>query len=75
MTWNRLIAYLQGYLFDRRQAGRYLHEEWGVPPDSGSVVTCIRKFGRVSPKELDRDHITGTRMAKTNGYEVSIQYL
>ncbi|KAJ3553208.1 hypothetical protein NM688_g3741 [Phlebia brevispora] len=66
-----------GYLFDRRQAGRYLQEEWGVPPDHTGVVTCVRRFGRASDdpkKRTGREHITGTKMATTNGHEVLMSY-
>ncbi|RDB26466.1 hypothetical protein Hypma_006018 [Hypsizygus marmoreus] len=38
-----------GYLFDRRHAGRFLREEWGMVPGPGeedSVTTCVHRFGR-----------------------------
>ncbi|KZT74391.1 WD40 repeat-like protein [Daedalea quercina L-15889] len=66
-----------GYLFDRRHAGRVLKEEWGIPPDSDSVTTCVRRFGRVTrgPSESrGYEHITGARMASTNGHEVLLSY-
>ncbi len=72
--------FLQGYLFDRRQSGRHLLEEWGVPPDRGDVTTCVRRFGRSAHRADERtgfEHITGARMATTNGHEVcnfSISY-
>ncbi|CAL1700680.1 unnamed protein product [Somion occarium] len=66
-----------GFLFDRRQIGRHLEEEWGMPPDSRSVTTCVRRFGREarSPGESrGYPHITGVRMASDNGHEVLCSY-
>lgn len=64
---------VQGYLFDRRHAGRQFHEEWGRPPAEDELTTCVRRFGRKSrgPHESKgREHVTGTRMASSNGHEV-----
>ncbi|KAL5527685.1 hypothetical protein ACEPAG_6486 [Sanghuangporus baumii] len=60
-----------GYLFDRRQVGRTIRTEWGVPCDDDSSVTCVRRFGRPETNEDERgiEHITGARMAQTNGHE------
>ncbi|KAI0796668.1 WD40-repeat-containing domain protein [Abortiporus biennis] len=66
-----------GYLFDRRQLGRHLEEEWGVPPDSHSLTTCVRRFGRPnsgSNRDLRYEHITGARMATSNSHEVLLSY-
>ncbi|KDQ64539.1 hypothetical protein JAAARDRAFT_187861 [Jaapia argillacea MUCL 33604] len=66
-----------GYLFDRRQAGRILKEEWGMVPDSDDVVTCVRRFGRKSRGPGERkgsEHVTGARMAESNGHEVLLSY-
>ena len=67
------MMHMQGYLFDRRQAGRYLQQEWGIPPEHDGVVTCVRRFGRPNfnpAKRTGREHITGARMATSNGDEV-----
>jgi hypothetical protein len=64
----------QAHLFDRRHAGRYLHAEWGVPPDADSATTCVRRFGRHSRAKGERkgcEHVTGARMSAWNGHEVS----
>ncbi|KAI0375640.1 WD40 repeat-like protein [Pilatotrama ljubarskyi] len=66
-----------GYLFDRRHAGRHFREEWGQPPDSGEVTTCVRRFGRAARGQHERrglEHITGSRMASSNGHEVLLSY-
>ncbi|EJF61237.1 WD40 repeat-like protein [Dichomitus squalens LYAD-421 SS1] len=66
-----------GYLFDRRHAGRQFAEEWGQPPDSSEVTTCVRRFGRHgrgSHERRGREHITGSRMASSNGHEVLLSY-
>lgn len=50
-----------------------MKEEWGVPPEQTGIVTCVRRFGRPSDnsqKRSGREHITGVRMATTNGHEV-----
>ena len=76
--YAHLCIHVQGYLFDRRQAGRYLREEWGMPPDPHDVVTCVRRFGRPGDhpdKGTGREHITGARMATTNGHEVCIPHV
>ncbi|KAI0660981.1 WD40 repeat-like protein [Cubamyces menziesii] len=66
-----------GYLFDRRHLGRHFCEEWGQPPDNGGVTTCVRRFGRLTRGEHERrglEHITGSRMASSNGHEVLLSY-
>lgn len=66
-----------GYLFDRRHAGRFVQEEWGVPLCSDTVTTCVRRFGRKSRGEGERrgfEHATGAKMASTNGHEVLISW-
>ncbi|KAI0650815.1 WD40 repeat-like protein [Trametes meyenii] len=66
-----------GYLFDRRHAGRHFREEWGRPPTPGEVTTCVRRFGRTnrgSHERSGREHITGSRMATSNGHEVLLSY-
>lgn len=64
---------MKGYLFDRRQVGRILRAEWGMPCNEEEYVTCVRRFGRPdgSSEGHNIDHITGARMAQTNGHEVS----
>lgn len=65
------------HLFDRRHAGRYLHAEWGIPPDADSATTCVRRFGRRSRAKGERkgyEHITGARMSAWNGHEVLLSY-
>lgn len=64
----------QGYLFDRRNIGRRLAEEWGVPSSTDEVTTCVRRFGRPRREEektYRRDSITGSRMSNHTGHEVS----
>ncbi|KAI0732902.1 WD40 repeat-like protein [Fomitopsis betulina] len=66
-----------GHLFDRRYAGRILKEEWGVPPNSHDVTTCVRRFGRAKRRPGESrgyEHVTGVRMATTNGDEVLLSY-
>ncbi|KAI0081776.1 WD40 repeat-like protein [Panus rudis PR-1116 ss-1] len=66
-----------GYLFDRRQIGRRVEQEWGVPPDSTKLTTCVRRFGRPergSGEMKATAHITGSRMASSNGHEVLLSY-
>lgn len=66
-----------GYLFDRRHAGRQFAEEWGQPPDSSEVTTCVRRFGRNgrgAHERRGREHITGSRMASSNGHELLLSY-
>ncbi|KAJ7095424.1 WD40 repeat-like protein [Mycena belliarum] len=63
-----------GYLFDRRQAGRFLLAEKGLVENG--MTHCIRRFGR-SASSLDtdcREHITGSRMSSQNGHEVLLSY-
>lgn len=72
---------LQGYLFDRRQAGRILQEEWGMVPRAGEneLTTCVRRFGRLKGASDERnarsEHITGARMSTYNGHEVILCHL
>lgn len=66
-----------GYLFDRRQAGRILQEEWGMVPRAGELelTTCVRRFGRLKGVAHKRgEHITGARMSAHNGHEVLLSY-
>ena len=65
------------YLFDRRMLGK-TEERWGTPtgaPD-GLIepgIRCVRRFGRTTrgPGERKGDaHVTGSRMAKSNGHEL-----
>ncbi|OBZ70201.1 hypothetical protein A0H81_10030 [Grifola frondosa] len=66
-----------GYLFDRRKAGRYFEEEWGMLPDASQMTTCVRRFGRAAPGPSERrgqEHITGAKMAASNGHEVLLSY-
>lgn len=49
-----------------------------MPPSSDDVTTCVRRFGRATrgPGESrGYEHITGARMATTNGHEVSRESL
>lgn len=65
----------QGYLFDRRHAGRFFKEEWGMLPGSDAVTTCVRRFGRAARGPSERrgyEHITGARMSTSNGHEVRL---
>ncbi|TFK75871.1 WD40 repeat-like protein [Pluteus cervinus] len=69
-----------GLLFDRRQTGRYLKEEWGMVPAPGEddLTTCVRRFGLTSMRNRQsgplRGHITGARMSAENGHEVLLSY-
>lgn len=65
-----------GYLFDRRQVGRTLRAEWGMSCTDEHYVTCVRRFGRPELEGIGRgvEHITGARMAQTNGDEVLLSY-
>ncbi|KXN89623.1 WD repeat protein iqw1 [Leucoagaricus sp. SymC.cos] len=67
-----------GYLFDRRNVGRRIEEEWGVPSSTEEVTTCVRRFGRPprveKKKRFPRDHITGSRMSNYNGHEILLSY-
>ncbi|KAI0026963.1 WD40-repeat-containing domain protein, partial [Vararia minispora EC-137] len=65
-----------GFLFDRRHAGRFIEEEWGVPISDDSI-TCVRMFGRPQRSPGERrgyEHVTGSRMSSTNGHEVLHAY-
>ncbi|EMD40731.1 hypothetical protein CERSUDRAFT_111309 [Gelatoporia subvermispora B] len=66
-----------GYLFDRRQVGRFIREEWGMSPDANDLTTCVRRFGRATRGPSERrgyEHITGAKMAQSNGHEVLLSY-
>lgn len=55
--------------------GRDLREEWGIDGEGNDeLVTCVARFGRSREKEeADRaPHVTGARMARSNGHEVRI---
>ncbi|KAI0340937.1 WD40 repeat-like protein [Trametopsis cervina] len=62
-----------GYLFDRRQSRRHMRADWGMSPDNEGLTTCVRRFGR-EPRSFNprraTTHITGARMAESNGHEV-----
>ncbi|KAJ7507850.1 WD40 repeat-like protein [Mycena galericulata] len=64
-----------GYLFDRRQAGRFLQEERGMVENG--MTHCVRRFGRPDSASHahgyrdTREHITGARISSQNGHEVS----
>ncbi|KAJ7904554.1 WD40 repeat-like protein [Mycena olivaceomarginata] len=65
-----------GYLFDRRQMGRFLMEEKGMVENG--MTHCIRRFGRpAGAVEFDgiREHITGARMSSQNAYHADAVYL
>lgn len=65
------------YLFDRRMLGN-TEERWGAPMDAPdgqgeTGIRCVRRFGRTTrgPGERKGDaHVTGSRMAKSNGHEL-----
>lgn len=67
----------QGHLFDRRMVGRILKAEWGQDisiEDDDATTRCVRRFGRLKrgPKERkSQTHVTGARMADSNGHDVS----
>ncbi|EPQ59493.1 WD40 repeat-like protein [Gloeophyllum trabeum ATCC 11539] len=66
-----------GYLFDRRQVGRSLQEEAGVPDDGEDLARCVRRFARKPTREQRkrrREYISGVRMAQNNGHEVLMTY-
>ena len=60
---------MQGYLFDRRQIGRLLQAEWGVPVETGSPTSCVRRFSSKA-KPAPYDYITAARVSSSNGHEV-----
>jgi len=62
-----------GYLFDRRQIGRLLQAEWGVPVEDGSLTTCVRRFASKA-KPSSYDYITAARVSSSNGHEVILSY-
>ncbi|KAF8309338.1 WD40 repeat-like protein [Clavulina sp. PMI_390] len=70
------------YLFDRRMTGR-IEERWGIPLNAAAVgsaddsVRCVRRFGRASRADGERprdSHVTGSRMASSNGHELLLSY-
>ncbi|KAI0774275.1 WD40 repeat-like protein [Fomes fomentarius] len=66
-----------GYLFDRRHVGRQFREQWGQPLHTGEVTTCVRRFGRRARGQHEsrgHEHVTGSRMASSNGHEVLLSY-
>lgn len=66
-----------GYLFDRRHSGRFVEAEWGRPLDKDSITTCVRRFGRRTRGRGEcagYEHVTGARMARSNGHEVLLSY-
>ncbi|EKM59510.1 uncharacterized protein PHACADRAFT_157899 [Phanerochaete carnosa HHB-10118-sp] len=66
-----------GYLFDRRHSVRHLQYDWGMSAEKDSATTCVRRFGREPSQSHQRrgsDHITGCRMANSNGHEVLLSY-
>ncbi|KZS97694.1 WD40 repeat-like protein [Sistotremastrum niveocremeum HHB9708] len=66
-----------GLLFDRRQLGRNIQAEWGIPCDQDALTTCVRIFGR---RQLGRyehkgeEHVTGARMSQSNSDELLLSY-
>lgn len=64
---------MQGYLFDRRQIGRLLQTEWGVPVEDSSLTTCVRRFSTKAKPSL-HDYITAARVSSSNGHEVRRLY-
>lgn len=68
------LAYpTQGYLFDRRQIGRLLQAEWGVPVEDSSLTSCVRRFS-TKAKPSPEDYITAARVSSSNGHEVRRRY-
>ncbi|KAF8592387.1 WD40 repeat-like protein [Ramaria rubella] len=65
------------YLFDRRQTGRRLKEEWGVQCIADDLTSCVRRFGRKTKGQIElsgQEHITGSRMSLENGHELLLTY-
>ncbi|KAF8525350.1 WD40 repeat-like protein [Gautieria morchelliformis] len=65
------------YLFDRRQTGRRLREEWGVDCRPDDITSCVRRFGRKTRAETEVngiEHVTGSRMSQENGHELLLSY-
>jgi len=56
-----------------------MQEEWGADgklEETDDLVTCVARFGRDAARE-ERDynpHVTGARMAQTNGHELLLSY-
>ncbi|CUA69076.1 WD repeat protein iqw1 [Schizosaccharomyces pombe 972h-] [Rhizoctonia solani] len=66
-----------GHLFDRRMVGRDLNDERGNPGVKGQdLVACVARFGRDAEREANdhNAHVTGARMARSNGDEVILSY-
>ncbi|GAB1519684.1 hypothetical protein RhiTH_002752 [Rhizoctonia solani] len=66
-----------GHLFDRRMVGRDLKDERGDTGVKGQdLVACVARFGRDAEREAhDRGaHVTGARMARSNGDEASFTF-
>ncbi|PPQ98558.1 hypothetical protein CVT24_004049 [Panaeolus cyanescens] len=70
-----------GYLYDRRHLRRVIEAEWGAIPQAGKgATTCVRKFSRPKADTTSsvpvflRDHITGSRISKSNGHEVLLSF-
>ncbi|KAG9127634.1 hypothetical protein FRC07_011378 [Ceratobasidium sp. 392] len=68
-----------GHLFDRRMIGRDMHDERGAGErlnGSNDLVTCVARFGREASREEHDSgpHVTGARMAQTNGHELLLSY-
>lgn len=66
-----------GYLFDRRNSGRFIKEEWGVPLQTDDFTTCVRRFGRKSrgwSESRGDEYITGARMSSKSSHEVLLSY-
>ncbi|EJU06204.1 WD40 repeat-like protein [Dacryopinax primogenitus] len=65
------------HLFDRRMIPRLLEDEWGVQAQDDELAQAVRRFGRrtIPTYEKARDaHVTGTRMAESNGHELLLSY-
>lgn len=74
-VFGKILTNKQGHLFDRRMIGRDIAEEWGAGTNrkgSDDLVACVARLGRDNQREnRDRSaHVTGARMAKSNGHEV-----
>ena len=59
--------------------GRIIKEEWGQElADEDELASnstrCVRRFGRAKrgPKESKDSHVTGAKMADSNGYDVGL---
>ncbi|KAJ1309089.1 hypothetical protein OPQ81_004767 [Rhizoctonia solani] len=66
-----------GHLFDRRMVGRDPKDERGDTGTKGQdLVACVARFGRDAQREASdhNAHVTGARMARSNGDEVLLSY-